>query len=501
MNIRTAVSMIEQAAGVEPEKTAFVERDGSIHNFGQLLEHVRFIGAQLLSCAGAGRCAAIFGEIDYGGVCAMLGCMVAGCPLIPLSAGLSEGELVSLIGDYEVGVLFANSKHAELTAALSSRMPDLTILTDIGLQLSREPADFEIRLPDVDPDAPAFLFRTAEGGGVMVSHQNICSALAALTSSLDISSYTFLCPMNWGEAFDCTVGVLLPLTAGCTLIRRGEKKGVSRAIAESGATALTCTNQRLRSLERSLRFRSEQNLGKAAIAMYGVFDRMSRALRLDLRKRMHKRVRRLLGDKLRLIICGGNWPERDSAQRFADWGMEVLSCYFTPECGPMAISDLSGQKLRPLAELTVPFPISDGLGELYAGGNRVPLGFYNGKALFPSGFPTGDVGLITEDGELVLRGRRRSMLYGRDGQPIFPEELSQIVKKSRYVSDCSITGRFDTKTADIILTAKITPDLREVRNVIGENYSDNRLRLFFRRVMEKLESELPRKINEFKVLS
>lgn len=500
MNIRTAVSMIELAAGTDPEKAAFTERDGSVRSFGQLLEHAHFMGAELIRLGMEGRPAAIIGEVDYGGICAMLGCIQAGCPFIPLSAGLPESELVSLLNGYEADILFASSKHTELTASLSQRMPDLTVITDVGLQLSREPASSETDLPAADPGAPVFLFRSAEGAGIMVSNQNICSALTALASYHDISSYTFLCPMNWGDAFDCAIGVLLPLTAGCTLIRRGEKRGVSRAIAESGATAVTCTNQRLRSLERSLRFRSEQNLSKAAIAMYGFFDRLSRALRLDLRKSIRQRVRRLLGDRLELIICGEGWPERDSAQKFADWGMVVLSCYFTPECGPIAVSDPSGQKLLPLAELTVPSPIAGGFGELYVKGDRVPIGFFNGKTQFPDGFPTGDVGLITGDGELELRGRRRTMLYGRDGEPVFPEELSQIVKKSRYVADCSITGRFDTKTSDVILTARITPDLREVRNVIGEKYSDNRLRLFFQRIMEKMGPELPRKINEFKVL-
>ncbi len=495
----TVADILVRSAEKFPENTAFIERGGEAYTFVRLLKDSRTAASVLKRLEVEGRPAAICGEVSYVGLAAMFGSFMAGCPFIPLGAGLSESEICGLTAEYEAGVLFLPTKYAEAAAYIRERMPLLKIVT--GLELLAEIPEGEDAGygEPVDPASPACLFRTPEGEAVMLSHKNICSSLASVSDSVEAGSYTFLCPSVWGDAFDCVMGLLLPLSAGCGLIRRGEKRGVTKIIAESGATAITCTPQRLRNLERSLRFRSEQNLSKAAITVYGLFDRLGRVLGLDLGKRMHRRVRRLIGDRLRLILCGGGYPERDSAMRFTDWGMEVRSYYFTAECGPLAVSDLAWKKLLPLAELSVPSPISGAMGELFVSGDRVPIGYFNGKTDFDGGFPTGDVGSLSEDGTLELRGRKKTMLCGRDGLPIFPEELAEVVRRSRYVADCTITGRFDTKTADTIITAHLAPDFREVNSVLGEKYSDNRLKLFFDREMAKLAPALPRKIDEFRL--
>ncbi len=494
---RTVAGILELAAQNFPGNTAFIERGGETRTFDDLLRDSRTAASIIKRLGTEGRPAAICGEVSYAGLAAMFGSLMAGCPFIPLGSGLSEAELCGLTAKYEAGVLFLPTKYADAVPYIREHMPELKIVT--GLEVLAEPSGGDGGFDPADPSSPAYLFPTPDGEAVMLSHQNICSSLASVSHSVEAGSYTFLCPSVWGDAFDCVMGLLLPLSAGCGLVRRGEKRGVTRVIAESGATAITCTPQRLRNLERSLRFRSEQKLSKTAIAMYSLFDRVGRVLGIDLGKRMHRRVRRLIGDRLRLIICGGGYPERDSALRFTDWGMEVRSYYFTAECGPLAVSDSAWKKLLPLAELSVPSPISGGMGELRVSGERVPIGYFNGKTDFADGFPTGDVGSLSEDGTLELRGKKKNMLYGKDGTPIFPEELAEVIRRSRYVSDCSITGRFDTKTADIILTAHLIPDFREVNSVLGEKYSDNRLKLFFDRETAKLAPELPRKIDEFRL--
>ena len=498
MSFDTVPGILEQCADLFFDRTAFIGRRSSTHSFGELLSYTRLMAAELISRGLAGRPAAIIGEVGYGGLVAMFGCLMAGCPFVPINHNLSKEEQCRILEKYEIGIVFCTARYLEQTQDLTGRIPGLTVLTDVEGLLSGADKAAEPELPPVDPADPAFLFLT-ENGGAMLSHKNICASIESIANSHDLSSYTFLSPAVWGEAFDCVIGLLLPLSAGCSIVKRGERRGVAKAISESGATALTCTPQRLRSLERSLRARSEKKRSRAEITISNIFAKLSRIMGLDLSKRMYRHVHSLMGDNLKLILCGGSYPEKDSVRQFTDWGMEVYSYYYIPECGPLAVTEPGEKKLIPLAELTVPAPIKDGIGELCVGGDRIPIGYYGGRTDFDAGFPTGDAGALLPDGSLELRGRKKTLLYDKEGTMVFPEELTAVVRKNRYVSDCSISGRFDARAGDVIITAHITPDFREVNAVLGSKYSPNRLRLFFNRVMEQLTPELPHKVHEFRL--
>ncbi|MGN1098657.1 MAG: hypothetical protein ACI4SS_07160, partial [Clostridia bacterium] len=238
---------------------------------------------------------------------------------------------------------------------------------------------------------------------------------------------------------------------------------------------------------------------KLGIAFSNFCGRLFRLLGFDLGRQMHRKIHSLMGDNLKLIICGGAHPDRANIRQFLDWGFSVYECYFLSECAAAAISRTSGGDMLPLAELSVPFPVKDSAGEIYVGGNQVPIGYFGGKTEFENGFPTGDIGEITPDGAVKIYGKKKNMFYDRDGEMIFPEELSAILCRSRYIESCTVTGRYDTKIADFIVTANIVPDYREVNAVLGEKYSANRLMLFFNRVMEKKAAELPHKIHEFRL--
>ena len=500
MNTVLVHEMIASRAEMYYGNTAFIDRSGRSYSYGELLIDASAFSSAVNARSLAGRPAAVIGEVTYGSLAAMLGCMKAGCPIVPLSQSLGIDELCALMTEYEIGVLIYSEGCGETAEILTGRLSGLTALPD-DKQALGSPAELaetaETANMNADPMSPAFLFSAADGGGILLSHKNICGCVEAIASVRDISSYTFLSPSVWGGAFDCTAGLLLPLYAGCALVQRGEKRGAAKAISESGATALTCTPQRLRSLERSLRIRSEKKRGSLGTAVYSLFGRLGSLLSPDLGKRMHRRVHKLLGDNLRLIICGGPWPEQNAARKFTEWGIEVCSYYFTAECGALAVYDGAMKRLSPLAPLSVPSPIKGGSGELCLSGDRVPIGYFGGRTDFDGSFPTGDVGLVTDDGYLELRGRKKTMLYGKDGELIFPEELIAVMRKNRYITDCSITGRYDTRTADVIITAHITPDFKEIGEAMGEKYSANRLKLFFNHIMDKMADELPHKVHEF----
>ncbi len=496
----TVSDILKSSASLYPEKTAFTGRNGSSCSFGRIYSSARTIGTQLIESGLAGCPGAIMGEVDMDTIAAIFGCAFAGCPLVVMDCSRTETELCNQIDKFSIGALFCGEKHRAQAENVKARRPKLLLYSGeervIHPTKILEADDFA----PVDPESPAFLFFDGDGESVvMLSHKNICSSVRSVAEYMSIGSYTFLSPAVWGDAFDCVIGILLPLWAGCSVVQRGEKRSVARAVAESGATAVASNPARIRSLERSLKLRSEKQRGKAEKVLSDICTRLLRFMGDSAKKKMYHHVHSLMGDNLKLIICGGKCPMPEDTKQFAEWGFEVCSCYFDTACGALAMSSAAGKPLTPIADITIASPAKNGAGEIVALGDRIPIGYFEGKTEFGDGFPTGDMGIIDGEGKLQVLGRKRTMLYDKDANMIFPEAISAVLKRSRYIADCSVSGRFDTKDGGIFISVSIIPDQREVSGELGQKYSDNRQRLFFNRVMNRLAPELPHKINEFRL--
>lgn len=492
--------IIEQCAGEFPDKAAFINRDGSSFTFSELLFHSRFIASELLGLNLYGKAAALMGEVNYSGLVAMFACLLAGIPVVMLDASLPENEQERLISSYDISGVFYSAKHKARADALCRRLDRIYMFPELEKLLEAAEPRADISLPELSPDEPAFLFFTSkENKAAMLSHKNICENLRAVAQMVDISSYTFLSPSVWGSAFDCVMGLLFPLYSGCSVVKRGERRSVAKAISESAATALTCTPERLLSLEKSLKTKSEKKRSKAEILLSDFFAALFHMLGFDFRKQMHRKIHGLMGDNLKLIICGGSYPDKDNIRQFANWGFSVYNCYFLTECGTVAISKAPEGKLFPVSDISVSQSAGSDCGELTVSGDSVFIGYFGEENGFLGSFQTGDIGLICDDGSLEVRGKRRTMLMGGGGEMVFPEEISAKLCRSRYISRCTVTGRFDTRAAGIVVSAVISPDFKEIDAVLGGKYSENRLRLFFSRELERLSSSLPHKIDEFKL--
>ncbi len=486
-----------------PDKTAFINKDGSSFGFSQLRIHSLFLASELITLGMYGRGACILGEVNYSSVAAFFGCAAAGVPVIIPDMGSCGEEMEKFLVSYDVGCVFYSAKYTERCEALAEKMPGVLMFPEVEKLLNEVPLNIGGSFPEIPPESPACMFFTSkEKKPVILSHKNICASLSGVAENLDISSYSFLTPPIWSGAFNCVMGLLLPLYCGCSLVKRGEKRSVARAIYESGATALTCTPDRLLSLEKSLKIKYEKKRGKLSIAVSDFFGKLLSRLGPGAGEKIHRKIHALMGDNLKLIICGGGFPDRKNMMRFISWGFKVYNCYFLTELGPAAISDSDPMALKLLPPYRAVPPLTAQAGkpfELVIETENPPLGYYGLDTDFSQGFKTGDMCLIGDDETVTILGKRHSMLVCGRGDPVFPEDISAALCRSRYISKCAVSGRFDTRTADIFVTAVIYPDYKEISSVLGARYSENRLRLFISREINRFSDELPHKINEFKL--
>ncbi len=109
-----------------------------------------------------------------------------------------------------------------------------------------------------------------------------------------------------------------------------------------------------------------------------------------------------------------------------------------------------------------------GSGEIgmVASGGMVPTGYFKDPEKSARTFRTiggarysfpGDMGMVSEDGSLILLGRG-SQVINSGGEKIFPEEVEEAVKRVEGVIDCLVVGVDDEKFGQAVTAvASITP--------------------------------------------
>ena len=152
----------------------------------------------------------------------------------------------------------------------------------------------------------------------------------------------------------------------------------------------------------------------------------------------------------------------------------ILNVYGMTEMLPIAVGDARLKAQRPTGDL-LGTPVGD--TEIRIGDNREILVRGSGlmKRYFgrePAGWhPTGDLGLVDDDGQLVMLGRKKNMLI-RGNMNIYPSLYESSISLIANVEDAVIVGVGDEYGDDVIcLFITVTPgaDAERVRSEVAKD--------------------------------
>ena len=205
-------------------------------------------------------------------------------------------------------------------------------------------------------------------------------------------------------------------------------------------------------------------------------------------------VMNAFGGRLYEVIVGGAPLSREVEEFLVSIGFPITVGYGTTECAPLiTFSDyhdfVGGSCGTPVDRMEVKILSRDPqniAGEIVTRGTNMMTGYYlneeaTHEAIDEEGwYHTGDLGTMSEDGHVFIRGRLKNMLLGANGQNVYPEEIEDKLNTMAMVSESLVVQKGDK------LVALVHPDKDEV-----VSFSQQELEDIMEQNRKELNDQLP----------
>ena len=161
-----------------------------------------------------------------------------------------------------------------------------------------------------------------------------------------------------------------------------------------------------------------------------------------------EKLRKAMGGRIRILVSGGAPLSSDVALAFLGARIPIVQGYGLTETSPVITAgrlndNRVGTAGKPIRHVEVRIAPD---GEIETRGPHVMLGYWHKpeetrNAFTDDGwFKTGDVGHFDRGGYLIITDRKKELLKTSGGKYIAPQQIEQLIKSSRFVSQVVVIG-------------------------------------------------------------
>jgi len=161
----------------------------------------------------------------------------------------------------------------------------------------------------------------------------------------------------------------------------------------------------------------------------------------------YRKVHRLFGWKFWSFIVGAAPLPADLEAFFSELGFLVIQGYGLTETAPIVTLNhpfhaRRGSVGKPIGGVEVKIAAD---GEILVRGDNVTSGYFQhpeetARAFEGGWFHTGDIGVLKDNGELTILGRKKEMIVTPEGLNVFPEDVESVLKQQPGVRDAAVIG-------------------------------------------------------------
>ncbi|MEW6510304.1 MAG: AMP-binding protein [Bacteroidota bacterium] len=526
--ITSIQDMMLRSARLYGEKIALEDlKDTPIPHltYASLLRHILKFGAALHALGLKERAhIAVIGENRVQWSLSFLTGMCFNYVVVPVDRNLPTNDVLNILHESDANAVIYSDTFEPTFRDLRSSLRKLKVYINMDLPAAKDrtesmtqllertdpwPVD---RLPVVDPgDVAEIIYTSGSLGrakGVMLSQANLVANLMAMVKMMAIKPEDrFLCVLPIHHTYACTCGFLCPMYTGASVHFAQSLKTIVDDLQRVHATMLLSVplmyDKMFKRVYKSINEKKLTSLLIGPLIKAGtVAERFGwKSFRRQVFKEIHERF----GGSIRCFITGGAAQDPLVAKGLQEFGFTFVQGYGLTETSPIltlnqignAKDDSAGQAL-PGVTLRINNPDHNGVGEIWARGANIMLGYYKNeqatRETFEDGwFKTGDLGSIDEEGFLHIAGRKKNVIISKSGENVYPEELEDLLNRSPFVMESLVYGEADAKhdeviAAQVVVDAEAFIELAETR---GKQITDELMKSVVAEEIAQVNKQVP----------
>jgi long-chain acyl-CoA synthetase len=342
---------------------------------------------------------------------------------------------------------------------------------DMAALLAAQPADVATveAWATMDRNATACLIYTSGTGGtprgVMQHHGAI---LHNVSGCIDIiradfppqeGPERFLSFLPLSHAYEHTAGQFLPIALGGEIFYAESIDRLSANMEEVGPTIMIVV-PRLFEVLRARMVKAVAKQGGLAPRLLAQAERLAakrrdrglslldRPLDLVIERTLRRKVKARMGGRLKAMVSGGAPLNPDVGLFFDALGVTLLQGYGQTEAGPVISCNrpAAGIKMHsvgpPLRDTDVRIAED---GEILVAGELVMAGYWRNseetaRVLKDGWLMTGDIGLIDEDGHIVITDRKKDIIVNDKGDNVAPQRVEGMLTLQPEIAQAMVHG-------------------------------------------------------------
>ena len=519
--------IVEESAKKFGDKNAFIikekiEKDPKYKyiTYQKLKEDVDALGQGLISMGLKNKRIAIIGKNSYEWGLSYLTVLSSVGICVPLDKGLKQDEIESLITRSKTDCIIFDSQYLDeikkiqengntfITnyVCMKENQNGYTTIEEIiklgKKELKEGKKDvFEYKM---DPNEMAVILfisgTTSISKAVMLFQDNILSNIYQLDCMIEFyDTDVSLAFLPFHHTFGSTALLLFLHNGVCTTFCDGLKY-VQKNLVEYKVSVFVCVPLILEAMYKKIMLEVKKQNKENILKIGSSISNFLLKFKIDIRRKLFKQVLDQLGGCVRLVVSGAAALDKDVAKGFRNLGITALQGYGLTETSPV----LSAENMFHIAPGTVGIPLygidieidnpdEHGIGEIKAKGPNVMLGYYENEeatneVLKDGWFYTGDLGYFDKNGDLVISGRKKTVIVLKNGKNIFPEELEILVNNLPYVAESMVFGY--PKGDDLIISVEIQYNKEYVEKHMN-NISYDELHEIVWKDIKKINTTLP----------
>jgi len=414
-----------------------------------------------------------------------------GAVVVPVHTTLSPNIIKHILNDSSARILLvSNQEQFNKVNLIINDLPDLRVIIYINLDHPKDyhPTDKkmtsleevmelgkkskgEVSVEIAPDDVASIVYTsgtTAAPKGVMLTHYNFLFDAEAAVTAVPVDEHDVLLSfLPLSHVLERTAGYYAPLVCrGCCIAYAESPKTLLQNLKEVKPTILVSIPRIFEKLHTGVWDKvKEGSKFKYHLFVWALKQERGNFKHLIADRLVFRKIRSKLGGRFRLTISGGATLNHKLARFFDRIGVKIVEGYGLTETAPVAAvnrpdnikfgtvgQQLPGVQIKIAADK-----------EILVKGPNVMKGYYKKDELTrelidaENFFHTGDLGHLTEDGFLVIIGRKKEMISLSNGKIVWPEQMEIILNNDKFIVESMIYGNNKS-----YITALLIPDWKEV---------------------------------------